>query len=72
MMTIEQTSIHAYVKPFLLAPFGSNLRERARKKDLLQQRNNYLRPGVEEIEVPAVHKACLGVHILQTYRVRKA
>ena len=40
------------VEPFLLAPLGFNLREKERRKDLLRQRSNQLKLGLEDKELP--------------------
>ncbi len=42
----------AQVEPFLLSPLGFNLRERARRKDLLRQREAHLKLGMEEDDIP--------------------
>ena len=42
----------AQVEPFLLAPLGFNLRERARRKDLLRQRSAHLKLNMDEDDLP--------------------
>ena len=42
----------AQVEPFLLAAPGANLRERDRRKELLRQRTEHLKLGMEDHQLP--------------------